>query len=118
MEINIGKTKVMAISRTHENVNIKINNQNIEQVEKFVYLGSNITENNIYLEDVKRRLSIARQKFSKLQKIWKNKNISDRLKIILFKALIIPIATYGSETWTMTQSKINWKRLKCHVSDQ
>ena len=117
MVINLDKTKTMVIGRGHKDINITINNQVLEQVKSFVYLGSNITENNEHIADVKRRLNIAREKFYKLETIWKDKYISDDLKVRLLHALITPIATYGCETWTLTEEikqKIEAFEMTCY----
>ena len=55
------------------------------------------------MDDLKRRLSIAREKFNSLRIIWSTKRISNQLKIRALNALIYPIATYRSETWTFTK---------------
>ena len=39
--------------------------------------------------------------------IWLPKAYLKKLKIILYKSLILRIAIYGSETWTMRQKEIN-----------
>ena len=107
MQINKDKTNTMMIGRRHENFNIQINNEELKQVKDFVYLGSKFTENNDHSEDIKRRLVLARQKFAQLKAIWKSKYISTELKIRLYNALIVPIAIYGSETWTLIQYTTN-----------
>ena len=107
MQINTDKTNTMMIGRHHADFNISINNQEIKQVNDFVYLGCKITENNNHSEDIKRRLVLARQKFSSLKTIWKSRYISIQLKIRLYNALIVTIAIYGSETWTLTQYTTN-----------
>ena len=103
MQINTDKTNTMMIGRHHEDFNIQINNKDLKQVKDFVYLGCKITENNDHSEDITRRLVLARQKFASLKTIWKSKHISKELKIRLYNALIVTIAIYGSETWTLTQ---------------
>ena len=68
------------------------------------------------MDDLKRRLSIAREKFSSLRIIWSSKHLSHKLKLRAFRALIVPIATYGSETWTLTKlmkSKIEAFEMQC-----
>ena len=116
MEINLKKTKTMTIGRAHEDINININNTPVEQVRSFIYLGSNITENNKHMDDLQRRLGIARTKFNSLRTIWSSKHISNKLKLRALNALIYPIATYGSETWTFTklmQNKIEAFEMQC-----
>ena len=107
MQINVDKTNTLMMGRQHEDFSIKINNKELKQVNDFVYLGSKFTEDNDCSADIKRRLVLARQKFAQLKVIWKSKHISSQLKIRLFNALIVTIAIYGSETWTLTQYTTN-----------
>ena len=56
--------------------------------------------------DVKRRIILAYTAFGRLKdNIWSRKDINTNLKIRLYKALILPIATYASETWTLRESE-------------
>ena len=51
---------------------------------------------------MKRRIALASSAFGRLKKnIWSKKEISNTLKWRLFQALIVPIAIYASETWTL-----------------
>ena len=68
------------------------------------------------MDDLQRRLGIARTKFNSLRTIWSSKHISNKLKLRALNALIFPIATYGSETWTFTklmQNKIEAFEMQC-----
>src|SRR6476619_3929394 len=58
MKININKTKAMVVSRNGgERVNITVEGQSVEQVRKFRYLGSLIS-------DVKTRIGMAKDAFN------------------------------------------------------
>ena len=98
MKINPTKCKVMS-SDTRD---ITINNTVAEKVDEFVFLGSSVPSVEA---DVKRRTRLASWAFGRLKNtIWSNQGISRSLKIRIYKALILPIATYGSETWTLRQA--------------
>src|SRR6478609_3078551 len=59
MNIDIKKSKAMVVSRTGgERVNITVEGQSVEQVSKFRYLGSLISEDGRCLDDVKARIRI------------------------------------------------------------
>ena len=78
---------------------IVIDGQVVEHVPEFVYLGSLVPDSSA---DVRRRIALAATAFGRLRKsIWNRRSISLNLKIRLYKALILPIATYASETWTV-----------------
>ena len=96
MKVNIDKCKVL----TNKNDNILIEGKQLENVDSFVYLGSVVPNVS---EDVDRRICLASSTFGRLRKsIWNKRCISIKLKMRLYRALILPIATYASETWVMT----------------
>ncbi|XP_042858758.1 uncharacterized protein LOC122244853 [Penaeus japonicus] len=105
--LNAKKTKVMKIRRKttdHDNGNIKINNEYIQNVKQFTYLGVVFTDNYDDTIEIKRRLAIARNATVALTNIWKDKNISLCTKKRLLNSLVFPIASYGSECWTLKES--------------
>src|SRR6476661_5361054 len=66
MKININKTKAMVVSRNGgERVNITVEGQSVEEVRKFRYLGSLISEDGKCLDDVKTRIGMAKDAFNK-----------------------------------------------------
>jgi hypothetical protein len=68
LNINTKKTKIMTINAIPEP--ITINNDPLEEVEDFTYLGSVLSKDNGAGKDSKARLSKARVAFAKLQPIW------------------------------------------------
>ena len=97
MKINAGKCKAITASP----IPISIINSIVETVQEFIFLGSNVPSTSA---DIKRRISLANIAFGRLKKnIWSRRDISIALKIRLYKALILPIAIYGAETWSLTK---------------
>ena len=95
MKINGGKCKIISTSTD----SINIDGKNVDHVEEFVFLGSVVPDTSA---DVMRRIALAASAFGRLRKvIWDRHDISNHLKICLYNALILPIATYASETWTL-----------------
>ena len=103
MVVNTAKTKVMRVSGdpASRNVQLTIKGEPVENVDSFVYLGSLLTSDNDCSKSIKRRLGLASASFKNLLPIWKNKTLSTSLKVRLFNSLIIPIALYSSETWSI-----------------
>src|SRR6478609_5253098 len=65
MKINIKKTKAMVVSRNGgQRVNITVEGQSVEQISKFRYLGSLISEDGRCLDDVKTRIGMAKDAFN------------------------------------------------------
>ena len=112
--LNAKKTKIMRTDKTQRATNIIIDNDLIEEVLDFDYLGSLITNNGDGFKEIKRRLGIAGKKLKGMKKLWKGTNDDTKLKFL--KALIFPIATYGSETWCLSkqaEQRINSFQMKC-----
>jgi len=101
--INIDKSKVMASDSVA--CRILIQNEQLEQVDTFPYLGSLITEHGEYMTEVCTRLNRGQAIGASLLKIWKSHSIPISTKIWLLKALVWPIATYGCESWTLRKSE-------------
>ena len=59
---------------------IKVQNEVIENVKKFVYLGSLLTWNNDCTKEIKRRIAKARGVMAGLTTIWNSKQITCRTK--------------------------------------
>ena len=53
------------------------------------------------MKEIKRRLGMATNKLKATKNLWKRGN--ERTKLKLLRALIFPIATYGSETWSLSK---------------
>ena len=111
--LNAKKTKIMRTDKTTRATHIIIGNDLIEEVDDFDYLGSLITNNGDGLKEIKRRLGMSMKKLKKMNKLWKGANEATKLKFL--KAIIFPIATYGSETWCISkqaEQKINAFQMK------
>ena len=92
MKINFGKCKVL----TPSNSNIMIQGELLENVNNFVYLGSSVPN---VTKDIGRRIALALTLFGRPRKsIWSNRDILLKLKLRLYRVLILPIASYASET--------------------
>ena len=74
---------------------MKNENEDAEEVEEIVYLGTTVTKDGGGIEDIKKRLNKARGAISHLMRIWKTQSIGQNTKINLFKALVWPVLLYG-----------------------
>ena len=113
MKINIKKTKVMMISKrsekTSQTIKITLNGEEIEQVEKFCYLGSMVTDDARCHEEIKRRIAMGKDAFYKRGELLRG-SLNKKLKKRMVKTLVWSVVPYGSETWTMRKDDI--KRLE------
>ena len=69
MAINVKKTKVMVISKAKKvRCSITLNNMALEQVNRYKYLGSWITEDARCKEELKARIGMAKAAFWKIKR--------------------------------------------------
>lgn len=73
----------------------------IEEVESFIYLGSIIDKQGGTDAYVKIRIGKARAAFLQLKYVWGSRDLSIHTKIRLFNTNIKSILLYGAETWKM-----------------
>ena len=79
MELNADKCKNMITGSkddSHTQVDIRIDDQRVEVVDSFCYLGSYITDDYKSIRDVKARFAMALHKMTQMNTIWKNRKIS------------------------------------------
>ena len=115
--LNANKTKIMKTDKTQTKIDIKIENNTIEEIEEFEYLGSIISSNGDINKEIQRRMAIALQvqKTRQMSKLWHGADKNTKIRFL--RALIFPIATYGCESWTINKTserKINSFELKCY----
>jgi hypothetical protein len=105
LEINVEKTKYMLLSR-HQNVGqnreIKIANKSFENVTRFKYLGTTVTNQDLIQEEIKRRLNSGNACYHSVQNLLSSRLLSKNLKSRIYKTIILPVVLYGCETWSLT----------------
>ncbi|KMQ89431.1 endonuclease-reverse transcriptase [Lasius niger] len=69
--------------------------------KEVIYLGVRISNKGHCEGKIKRRIGMAGNALSGLTIIWKDHHISKETKKRLVQALVFPIATYDSESWTI-----------------
>jgi len=111
MKINTGNTEVQHIGVPKINAAITIDQDELKQVEEFVYLGGNMSEDATTTQDLKRRVGLACGAMQSLNPIWKAKDIRISTKIRVYDALVLSILMYNSETWTLREADKNRLRV-------
>jgi hypothetical protein len=106
LHLNVAKTKVMKLNAKSNNP-IKVGNEDIEEVEKFTYLGSIVTPNGGTEEDVNARINKAKASFAQLNKIWSSTQIRNKTKLKIFNTNVKSVLSYGSETWFLNKKLVN-----------
>ena len=77
----------------------------MEQVKEFVYLGGQISQDGRCESDIKRRIGLTWAVFNKLSNIWNCHNLTLKIKMQVFEAMVVPVLMHGSECWTMREEE-------------
>ena len=78
----------------------------MEQVTKFKYLGSILSNDGRCFDDVKARIEMAKDAFNKRHELL-IKSFSKDLKKRMIKTLVWPVAMYASETWAFRKQDVD-----------
>ena len=72
-----------------------------------LYFGgsSKITADGDCSHGIKRHLLLGRKVMTKLDSIFKSRDITLPTKVSLVKAMVFPVVMYGCESWTIKEAK-------------
>ena len=102
LKLNIKKTKIMASSPI---TSWQIDEETMETVRDFIFLGSQITPDGHCSHEIKRHLFLGRKAMTKLDSILKSRDITLLTKVHLVKAMVFPVVMYSCESWTINMGE-------------
>ena len=102
LKLNIQKTKIMASGPI---TSWPIDDETMETVRDFIFLGSKITADGERIHEIKRHLFLGRKAMTNLDRILKSKDITWPTKVCLVKAMVFPVVMYGCESWTIKKAE-------------
>ena len=117
LKLNIQKTKIMASSPI---TSWQIDGETAETMTNFIFLGSKITADGDYSNEIKRRLLLGRKVMTNLDSILKSSDSTLPTKVHLVKAMVFPVVMYRCESWTIKNAErrridafelLCWRRL-------
>ena len=117
LKLNIQKMKIMASGPI---TSWEIDEETVETVSDFMFLGSKITADGDCSHEIKRRLLLARKVMTNLDNIFKSRDVTLPTKVCLVKAMVFPIVMYECESWTVKKAECQrmdafelwcWRRL-------
>ena len=81
---------------------MKADNSCIERVEEFKYLGTTLTSKNSIQKEIKSGLKVGNACYYSVQNLLSSSLLSKKLKIKIYRTIILPVVLYGCETWSLT----------------
>ena len=96
-------TKVQNVGAGPAPPPIQMENQLVESVTKFTYLGSDVVSGSSSTPEVHRRIGLANSILGQLDGVWRNGRLRLNTKPRLYTSLVQSFLLHGSETWTLTK---------------
>ena len=103
LKLNIQNTKIMASGPINS---WQIDEETMETVRDFIFLGSQIAADGDCSHEIKRCLLLGRKAMTNLDSILKNRGIALPTKVRLVKAMVFPVVMFGCESWTIKESEV------------
>ena len=101
LKLNIQKNKIMAFEPI---TSWQIDGETVETVSDFIFWGSKINADGDCSHEIKRRLLLGRKVMTNLDSIFKSRDITLPIKVIV-KAVVFPVVMYGCESWTIKKAE-------------
>ena len=102
LKLNIQKTKIMA---SNPITSWQIDEETMEMMTDFIFLGSKITADGNYSHEIKRHLLLGRKAMTNLDSILKSRDITLPTKVRLVEAMVFAVVMYGCASWTIKKAE-------------
>ena len=102
LKLNIQKTKIMASGPITTR---QTDEEKVETVTDFIFLGSKITVDGDCSREIKRQLLPGRKAMTNLDSILKSREITLLTKICIVKAMVFLVVMFGFESWTIKKAE-------------
>ena len=102
LKLTIHKTKILPSGPI---ISWQIDEETMETVTDFIFLGSKITADGDCSHKIKRCLLLGRKAMTNLDSVLKSRDITLPTKVHLVKAMVFPVVMYGCESWTIKKAE-------------
>ena len=101
LKLNIQNTKIMASGPI---TSWQVNEETMETVTDFIFLGLKITTDGDWSHEIKRHLLLGRKAMTNLNSILKSRDITLSAKVHSVKAMVFPVVMYGYDSWIINKT--------------
>ena len=102
LKLNIRKMKIMASDTI---TSWQIDEEEMEIVADFIFLGTQITADSDCRYDILRCLLLGRMSMTNVDSVLKSRDITLLTKVHIVKAMVFPVVMYGCESWTIRKAE-------------
>ena len=85
-----------------DKITVRNDNSTFKRVEVFKYLGTTLTNKNSISEEINSRLRSGNACYHSVQNLLSSRLLSKKLKIKIYRTIILPVVLYGCEAWSLT----------------
>ena len=80
---------------------VRIDNNTFERVEGLKYLGTTLTNQKFYCEEIKSRLRSGNACYHSVQNLLSSRLLSKNVKIKIYRTIILLVVLHGCEAWSL-----------------
>jgi hypothetical protein len=84
---------------------LQIGNKTLEAVQSFQYLGNIVGNTNNNNKCIKERITMGNKAYYANRLLVNSSLISRNSQLQIYRTLVRPVVTYGSESWTLTMEE-------------
>ena len=105
LQVNVSKTKIIKFKKRkskkfpNDHYDFRLNNEKVEVVDSYVYLGTTISYNGKYKEAIKKQVLQAQRALFAIKRKKEMYDLPFDITLDLFDKMILPILLYGCEIW-------------------
>ena len=102
LKLSIQKMKIVASGSI---TSWRIEEEKVEAVTDFIFLGSKITAGGDCSHEIKRRLLLGRKAMKNLNSVLESRDITLPTKVHIVKAMVFPVVMYRYKSWTIRKAE-------------